>query len=161
MKRPDWQIALFDRCLPILGNVTAKILTRIPNLEDDVTVEHVNGLTDHEAIVTLCGLLSRELYDATPPYHERVQVCGWCVQAAGDTQEAQEAAVKFSLAEIREHAQICDHNPVVAHAFKLKAKLDRYKLALEAAADELGCPLCGNPSDEHEVDCDLATTEAA
>ena len=46
--------------------------------------------------------------------------CMWCLEAAGDTQEAWEAIPMMSLEEIRRHIMICQHGPVVA-ALAVKA----------------------------------------
>lgn len=52
-----------------------------------------------------------ESYTTWPPTNP--QACGWCLRAAGDTQEARESATKYTYAEIREHTISCPHNPVV------------------------------------------------
>jgi hypothetical protein len=39
--------------------------------------------------------------------------CGWCIQAAGDDQAASDAAQVYSLAEVRAHARVCPHSPLV------------------------------------------------
>ena len=73
--------------------------------------------------------LLAERYRLTSP-----QVCGWCMHAAGDTEEARETATKYTLDEVREHTKICPHNPVVTEAEQLRAQVESDAALVEALA---------------------------
>jgi hypothetical protein len=89
----------------------------------------------------------------TWPPSSATQVCGWCVHAAGDTQEAWLAADRYTLEDMRRHALVCEHHPLVqllttatAHAGELQDRIDstcercqercEHRITKEAGIDE-------------------------
>lgn len=114
-QRPDYQMALFDRYLAIATRIVATPpeCTLDPETGDSPeTTAWVATLTDEQALVAFANLACNEAA-SNAGYGKGPQVCGWCVLAAGDTQEAADAAPTMTLAEVREHTLKCQHNPLV------------------------------------------------
>lgn len=86
------------------------------------------------------------------PYVDRKQICGRCVQAAGDTTEAAAAATRYTLTEVREHMAVCEHNPANHERDRQKLRIAALEAAvLEAAriAIELSKPFHGRSADRY------------
>lgn len=75
--------------------------------------------TDKQALALGFKILA---FEATRPYDPTRNRCGWCVAAAGDTQEAYLAAP--ILEDIQGHTLQCEHNPLV---LKLAAVEEAYR----------------------------------
>jgi hypothetical protein len=58
--------------------------------------------------------------------------CGWCIRAAGDTDEARKAAQRFSLDEIRSHTVTCEHNPLVRQLWIARKALEEMAASCRA-----------------------------
>lgn len=67
-----------------------------------------------------------------PPTRPALNKCGWCVQAAGDTEEAWRAARSYSIEEVRAHVLTCAHNPLVDACGEARAAIAARDLAIEA-----------------------------
>jgi hypothetical protein len=119
-----------------------ELLEHAVDLAEDIctpTVENIYILkqtwateTHHEARAALTiaaeerALLARALYILSERFDRALTQkpiaakCAWCLEAAGDTQEAWEALPTMPLEEIRRHIMICPHGPVLA-ALDVKA----------------------------------------
>lgn len=122
--RPDWQVALIDRGRQLIARMSTSVIDCIDS-GGSLTVEQVEAMSDYDAIAAMCELFAYDLYvEKYEPFAwgNGPQKCGWCVFAAGDTQEAADAATTMTLAEVREHAKTCEHSPLVAEVQQLRSR---------------------------------------
>ena len=80
----------------------------------------------------------------------QTHACGWCVMAAGDTEEARNAVEKMTLDAVRAHALICAHNPLVAERDALRADTERMRAVFAKAVQLRRWP--GAPSAVAELE---------
>lgn len=123
-RRPDHEMAALE-----IGFEIAKAMLTdgdallIPKDELAAAIR-ARSIPDGEIVALAYGIMIRDTMGRSVSWRDRPQVCGWCVAAAGDTDEAEAAAERFNLATAKLHTLNCHHNPLAAYHIVVGDVLD-------------------------------------
>lgn len=106
-----------------------KIAIRVLEEMPDTNAE----MTDEQCLVAGLAVLLHERANP-PPMAELPQKCGWCAEANGGDWSK---LTVFTLDEVRAHALVCEHNPLVQQLNEVSHRWRVMGIALGEALDQL------------------------
>ncbi len=139
--RPERDTGLLQLAMPVAISLVESAhdrgvgdLVPDPDLPCDVLVAAAFLILSRDAI----DLLTEQSEPISNSTHR--SVCGWCKRASADV-EAVIALSKYTEAEHVEHVLVCEHNPLVGEAARLRVIATRIA---DAAAHCRSCRDCGD-----------------